>query len=453
MLDDGHDHELEKQDHLCTVALSEMNDRPPSVDALARSIAHTGLPHPLLVDAAREAIAQGDPSMAEQIAGEIGARLLVPVINATGVIAHTNLGRAPIAHSQSARAQNLEFDLRTGQRGSRQAGIGKLMARLCGAEDAIVVNNNAAAIVLVLAALARDRDVVVSRGESVEIGGGFRIPEVMEESGARLVDVGTTNRTRVSDYRKAITRRNADVALILKVHPSNFRVEGFVEETSVRQLSELAVPIVADIGSGLLDAACPWFVDGPPAWMRDEPAARQTLADGASLVTFSTDKLMGGPQAGVIAGRASLVRTCATHPLARALRPGGLVLAALHRCALAYLSRTVESDVPFWTMALAPAHDIRTRAENVASVHPKCRVVSCESLPGAGSAPGASIASFGIEIDGDHLESLRRNTTPIIARVREGSTIIDLRSVDQSDDRIIRSALDDILSRPVTDGP
>ncbi len=422
-----------------------MTDRPPSVDALARSLAHTGLPHPLLVDASREAIARQDPSAAEGIASDIARSFLVPVVNATGVIAHTNLGRSPIAHTQTARAQNLEFDLRTGQRGSRQAGIGRLLARLCGAQDAIVVNNNAAAIMLILAAIARDREVVVSRGESVEIGGGFRVPEVMEESGARLVDVGTTNRTRVSDYRKAIHRKNADIALILKVHPSNFRVEGFVEETTVKQLSELDTPVVADIGSGLLDSSCPWFSGGPPSWLHGEPAARQTLDDGASLITFSTDKLMGGPQAGVIAGRSDLVRACASHPLARALRPGGLVLAALHNTTLAYLGRTVERDVPFWRMALASVEDIHSRATAIASVHPACRVVSCESLPGAGSTPGAAIASFAVEIDGDHLQRLREFRTPIIARVRDDKTALDVRTIDPDDDALVRSALADIL--------
>lgn len=200
---------------------------------------------------------------------------------------------------------------------------------------------------LVLAALAHDRDVVVSRGESVEIGGGFRVPEVMEQSGARLVDVGTTNRTRLGDYRKAIERKSNDVALILKVHPSNYRVEGFVEETPVDQLATLGVPVVSDIGSGLLDAACPWLSDGPPAWLNGEPAARQTLAAGADLVTFSGDKLLGGPQSGFIVGRSDLIKTCSEHPLARALRPGGLVLASLHNTMMSYLARTAQSEIPF----------------------------------------------------------------------------------------------------------
>ena len=205
------------------------------------------------------------------------------------------------------------------------------------------------------------------------------------------------------------------------------------------------MPIVADIGSGLLDAACPWFTDGPPSWLRGEPAARQTLADGAALVTFSTDKLMGGPQAGVIAGRADLVRACATHPLARALRPGGLVLASLHRTALAYLGRTVERDVPFWTMARALPDDIRKRAVHIAAVHPSCSAVACESLPGAGSTPGASIPSFAVQLEGDHLHQLRRNSVPIIARVRDDKTLLDLRTVDPADDQLVIAALSNIL--------
>ena len=331
-------------------------DRPPSVDALARGLATSGLPHPLLVDVAREAIAAGDADSAAARAEQLRRTLLQPVINATGVLLHTNLGRAPLAAAPPAPATNLELDLATGQRGSRQDHCGRLVARLCGAERAIVVNNNASAVLLVLAALARGREVVVSRGESVEIGGGFRVPEVMEQSGARLVDVGTTNRTRRADYQAALTRPGADVALILKVHPSNYRVEGFVEGTSVAEVATLdaAVPVVADIGSGLLDAACPWLADGPPAWLEGEPAARQTLAAGAALVTFSGDKLLGGPQAGVIAGRADLVAACSAHPLARALRPGALVLGALQDVLLAYLRRDAGTTVPFWRMAGLP---------------------------------------------------------------------------------------------------
>jgi L-seryl-tRNA(Ser) seleniumtransferase len=363
------------------------------------------------------------------------------VINAAGVIAHTNLGRSPVAHSQSARAQNLEFDLRTGQRGSRQAGIGQLVARACGAESAMVVNNNAAGVMLVLAALAHGRDVAVSRGESVEIGGGFRVPEVMEQSGARLLDVGTTNRTRLADYRKAIDKKSTDVALVLKVHPSNYRVEGFVEETLVDQLSTLGVTVVSDIGSGLLDAACPWLSDGPPSWLNGEPAAKQTLAAGADLVTFSGDKLMGGPQSGFIVGRRDLVDACAAHPLARALRPGGLVLSSLHNTLLSYLARTAQNDIPFWRMATTSVDTLRTRAQSIVTESGVGQVVDCESLPGAGSAPGITINSVGVSIDGDHLVALRNCQPPIIARVKDHSTILDLRTVDPSDDAVLIEAL------------
>jgi L-seryl-tRNA(Ser) seleniumtransferase len=420
----------------------DASTRPPSVDALARSLAAgSRLPHPLLVDVARQAIAAGEPGSAPLLARALERTLLTPVVNATGVLAHTNLGRAPFSVDVAARATTVELDLATGGRGSRQAGIGTLFARLCGAEAAMVVNNNAAAVLLVVAALATGRDVLVSRGESVEIGGGFRVPEVMAQSGARLVDVGTTNRTRRADYRQAMARPGADPALVLKVHPSNYRIEGFVEDTPVDQLATLGVPVVADIGSGLLDAATPWLADGPPAWLAGEPAARQTLAAGASLVTFSADKLLGGPQAGIIAGSAELVRACGAHPLARALRPGGLVLAALTDLALCYLDRRAGREVPFWRMATTPTAELRRRAEAVVAAAGCGRVVATEALPGAGSAPGVTIDSCGVELDGDHLVALRRGEPPVIARVHEGRTVLDLRSVEPADDAIIVEAL------------
>ena len=285
-------------------------DRPPSVDTLARSLTGSGLPHPILVDIARAAIADGDVDGAPARAEAFRRTLLTDVINATGVLLHTNLGRAPLQHHQAASAQTVEFDLATGERGSRQAAVGRLVARLCDAESAMVVNNNAAAVLLVLAALAAGRDVPVSRGESVEIGGSFRVPEVMEQSGCRLLDVGTTNRTRLADYERAVERSDTDVAMVLKVHPSNYRVGGFVEETSIAELATLPVPVVADIGSGLLDANVPWLKGAPPAWLAGEPAAVQSIADGADLVTFSGDKLLGGPQAGIIVGRRELVERC-----------------------------------------------------------------------------------------------------------------------------------------------
>ena len=419
--------------------------RPPSVDKLARSLNSSGLPHPICVDVARAAIEAGDPDSAARRADEFRRTLLTPVVNATGVLLHTNLGRAPLAHHQDASAQTVEFNLDTGQRGSRQAAVGQLYARLCGAEAAMVVNNNAAAVLLVVAALATGKDVPVSRGESVEIGGSFRVPEVIEQSGARLVDVGTTNRTRLRDYEAAITRANVDAAMVLKVHPSNYRVEGFVEETSIADLATLDVPVVADIGSGLIDATVPWMKGAPPAWLAGEPAAVQAIADGADLITFSADKLLGGPQAGIIAGRADLVERCLQHPLARALRPGGLVLAALQRIALIYLDRQAGTEIPFWKMVGTPLVALEERAaavvEAIVAVHPSARVERTEALPGAGSAPGVTMPSVGVVIDGDLLEQLRRHDTPVIARSRDDRTSLDFRSVDPADDVTIVAAL------------
>ena len=436
--------------------------RPPSVDALARSLAATGLPHAICVDIARGAIDDDAVESAAARAEAFSLSLLTRVVNATGVLLHTNLGRAPFAHAQPAAAQTVEFDLLTGRRGSRQAGVGRLFALLCGADDAMVVNNNASAVLLVVAALAAGRDVPVSRGESVEIGGAFRVPDVIEQSGARLVDVGTTNRTRLSDYERAIDRSDVDAAMILKIHPSNYRVEGFVEDTPIASLAGAArlagIPLVADIGSGLVDANCPWLPGAPPAWLAGEPAAVQSLADGADLVMFSGDKLLGGPQAGIIVGRADLIERCKRHPLARALRPGGLVLAALQDLALAYLRKEAASEVPFWRMVAAPVDTLRDRAERIlagldaidavdAPDASGARAIAMEAVPGAGSAPGVTMASFGLAVAGDHLGALRRNDPPVIARTRDDLTLLDLRSVDPDDDAAIASALRAIGAR------
>jgi L-seryl-tRNA(Ser) seleniumtransferase len=404
------------------------------VDVLARSLAATGLPHALLVEVARESIAAGDWHGAAGRAEALERSLLQPVINATGVLLHTNLGRAPLAHTQTGRPLNLELDLDTGRRGSRQQAVGGLLAKLCGAEAAVVVNNNAGAVLLVLAALAAGRDVPVARGESVEIGGGFRVPEVMAQSGVHLVDVGTTNRTRLDDYRRVLT---AATALVLKVHPSNYRIDGFTEDTSVAELATLGVPVVVDIGSGLVDAACPWLPGGPPAWLAGEPAARQSLGAGAGLVTFSADKLLGGPQAGVIAGRRDLVEACARHPLMRALRPGALVMSALQEVVLAYLRRDVVDLVPFWRMATLGVGSLEARARALGVGQP----VPMHSLPGAGSLPGVTVESYGVAMPGDHADALRRHRPPIVARVREQTTFVDLRTVDPSDDGVVAAAL------------
>ncbi len=421
--------------------------RPPSVDAIARDLADVDLPHPLLVDAAREAIAAGDPASARARAESVAGALLRPVVNATGVLLHTNLGRAPLAApatplrgplgpggpSRGGRYTNLEFDLAGGRRGSRSTHAASLLARAAGAEAALVVNNNAAAVVLVLAALARDRSVLVSRGELVEIGGGFRIPEVMAQSGCRLVEVGTTNRTRVGDYRSAL---DDEVALVLKVHQSNYRIVGFTEEVGVEALAGLGPPVVADIGSGLLDATTPWLSGPPPAWLAGEPAARQTLAAGAGVVTFSGDKLLGGPQAGIIAGRADLVGACARHPLNRALRPGGLVLAALQETALAYLRRDGDA-IPFWRMASTPVEVLRARATALGVGEVRDTV----AVAGGGSVPGEEMASVGVAVPGDVAAALRADDPPVVARIHEGSTVCDLRTVDPSDDPLLAEAL------------
>jgi len=401
-------------------------ERPPSVDALARSLAATGLPHPMLVDIAREAIASGDVESAPARAATAARRLLGPVVNATGVLLHTNLGRAPLAVTADATYTNLELDLTTGQRGSRQDRVGPLLARACGAEAAIVVNNGAAAVLLALAALAGEGGrVAVSRGELIEIGGGFRIPDVLASSGAQLVEVGTTNRTRVADFQRA-----GDLALAMKVHPSNYRLTGFTETVSTRALCDgVKAPVLVDIGSGLLDAATPWLASGPPSWLTGEPAARQTLADGAALVTFSGDKLLGGPQAGILAGRADLVAACARHPLARALRPGSLVLSALQAVALAYLRRDGDA-IPLWRMATIPVDALRARAEAMGVG----KVVDCRSVTGGGTLPGVEIPSCGVAVEGDVLMSLRDAEPPIIARVEDDATICDLRTVDPAQD-------------------
>ncbi len=420
--------------------------RPPSVDQLARDLAPSGLPHPVAVEVARQVIADDAVASAPEAARARRRRMLTPVLNASGVLLHTNLGRAPVGHTQHAGYANLELDLETGRRGSRQRAVGDLLATACGAEAAMVVNNCASAVLLALAALAPDGPVAVSRGELVEIGGAFRVPDVMAQSGATLVEVGTTNRTRTADYRRAV--EDQGVATVLKVHQSNYRIVGFTEETSVRQLASVGVPVLADIGSGLLDAACPWLDGPPPPWLADEPAARQTLADGADLIMFSGDKLFGGPQAGIIAGSAELVGRCGRHPLARALRPGGLVLAALQATTLAYLRRDGEA-IPFWRMAARPLDGLRRRAEAVVegvaaaigATAGRLEVVDSEAVPGGGTLPTVTMPSVGVAAAGDLSRALRDRDRPVIARVAEATTICDLRTIEPEDDPDLVAAL------------
>jgi L-seryl-tRNA(Ser) seleniumtransferase len=400
------------------------------------------LPHALLVDVARQAIAAATEAGCIESVGELAAagalaathRLLQPVVNATGVLLHTNLGRAPLAVSHPARYSNVEFDLLAGTRGDRSGHAAGLLAKACGAEAALVVNNGAAAIFLAITALAAGREVVVSRGELVEIGGGFRVPDLITASGARLAEVGTTNKTRYRDYERVIS---PDTALMLKVHTSNFRITGFTESTGVDELTRSGIPVVVDLGSGLLDASCPWLASGPPPWLSGEPAVRQTLAAGAALVTFSGDKLLGGPQAGIIAGARDLIDSCRRHPLARALRPGGLVLEALQDVALSYLRRDAGETIPLWQMATAPVDELRRRADAIGAGP----VVECLSVVGGGTLPGVGISSAAISVQGDVTARLRRSSPPVVARVEDGRTICDLRTVFPDQDPILAKAL------------
>ena len=430
------------------LATEPRSGRPPSVDRLARSLAPSGLPHAICVELARDAIRTGQVDTAPDLARQRSRQLLTPVINATGTLLHTNLGRAPVQLSSAATFANVELDLATGNRGSRQRTIGDTAALACGAEAALVVNNCAAGLMLVLAGLAGGRGAAVSRGELVEIGGAFRVPDVMKQSGAQLVEVGTTNRTRLADFAAAFTV--ADIALVLSVHQSNYKITGFSEQTGVAELATLGVPVVADIGSGLLDAGCPWLDGPPPAWLAEEPAARQTLEAGADLVIFSGDKLLGGPQAGIIAGRADLVERCAKHPLARALRPGGLVIEALQQTLLSYLERDGDS-IPFWKMANESQRSVRARAQAVADevndlADGAVKVIDTDAVPGGGTLPGRTIASAGIAVNRDISAALRNRDFPIIARVQDGRTICDLRTIDQSQQSELVSALSQILN-------
>jgi L-seryl-tRNA(Ser) seleniumtransferase len=361
---------------------------------------------------------------------------LTPVINATGVLLHTNLGRAPlpgsairaIARTASGYA-DLEVDRISGVRGRRSGRAELLLASLTEAEDALVVNNCAAAVVLTLAALAKGRSVLASRGELIEIGGGFRIPDIMKASGARLVEVGTTNRTRLADYRNALDDRSA---AILKVHPSNYRVVGFTAEVSAKDLGALArkneIPFIYDVGSGLLDHERSF----PGA----EPTVRGALADGAVLVTCSADKLLGGPQAGCIVGRAGLIGRLRKHPLARAMRVDKLQIAALE--ATLRLHATGRHDeVPVHAMMHAGDEQLANRAHRLArSIGGDlegAHVVRCESVVGGGSLPGLALPSWGVRMKAPDPPAfaarLRSGSPSVFCRVEDGNVLLDVRTV------------------------
>jgi L-seryl-tRNA(Ser) seleniumtransferase len=374
---------------------------------------------------------------------------LRPVINATGVIIHTNLGRAPLSAAAIARVaeigsgySNLEYDLDAGARGRRDLHAEQLICRLTGAEAACVVNNNAAATLLTLAALAAGREVLVSRGELVEIGGGFRVPDVMAQSGASLREVGTTNRTRAADYAAAISDRTA---LILRVHPSNFKIVGFTERPTVRELAALGdrfkIPLVDDLGSGYLGAE--------NAALRDEPAVASTLAEGAAVVMFSGDKLLGGPQAGIIAGRRDLIDRIRRHPLMRALRVDKMTYAALEATLQAHAAGRT-ADVPVAAMLALPAGDVGTRAERIAqgiSGDLSASIVDGMSTIGGGSAPGATLPTRLLRLAHARLsaaaleERLRTLDPPVIARIEDDHVVIDLRTVLPQQDGLLAQLL------------
>jgi len=410
-----------------------------------------------VVDAARDRVGEGLEVAPDDVIADargrarlVSRRMLRPVLNATGVIVHTNLGRVPLGTADLEAAariasgySNLEYRLDEGQRGSRHEHAGSLLALACGAESGIVVNNNAAAVLLALGAIARDREVIVSRGELVEIGGGFRVPEIMAESGCRLVEVGTTNRTRLGDYEAAIT---PDTALLLKVHASNYRMVGFTETTPVAALAALGPPVMVDAGSGLLDDRTPWL-EQRPTWLADEPGIRQAVDDGADLVTFSGDKLLGGPQAGIILGRADLVDRITRHPLARAVRADKLTLAALQHVALAYL-QDEAARLPLWRMATATVDELRIRAERIAKEIPGAKVVDSDAVAGGGSLPGFTIPSVGVAVEVDDLDralaDLHRND--VVARIVDGAILADVRTVEPSDDAALTEALRDAVA-------
>lgn len=367
------------------------------------------------------------------------------VLNATGVIIHTNLGRAPLSQAavnaihEAAGYCDLEYDLATGSRGSRGARVDPLVADVTGADDGMAVNNAAAALVLVLAVLAAGREVLVSRGELVEIGGSFRLPEIMAASGARLVEVGTTNRTRASDYRQG-----SCVALLLKVHPSNYRITGFTEAPSVAELAEIArergVPLVHDVGSGLL-------ADVRDPWLAGEPSLRGSLEAGADLVLCSGDKLLGGPQAGLLAGRADLVDACRRHPLARALRLDKLRIAALVETLEAHM-RGQEEHLPVWEMLRADPDRLRSRAKELAELVGGV-VVDGSTLVGGGSAPGAAVPTPLVRVDcpaPDALAAaLRAGSPPVITRVADGALWFDLRTVEEDMDELLFDSVTVVL--------
>jgi L-seryl-tRNA(Ser) seleniumtransferase len=362
------------------------------------------------------------------------ATTLLPVINATGVVLHTNLGRAPLSDAArdaviaAAGYVDVEYDLATGRRARRGRGaLAALRHAVPTAGDALIVNNGAAALVLATTALAAGREVVISRGEMVEIGDGFRLPDLIESTGARLREVGTTNRVHLDDYAAAI---GPQTGCVLKVHPSNFRVQGFTSSVPVRDLARLSVPVVADVGSGLLT---------PHPLLPDEPDIATALADGASIVTASGDKLLGGPQAGLLLGDAQLVERLRRHPLARAMRVDKLTLAAIEA--------TIDGpDTPTWQALLADPEALRARCAVLAEAVGGTVVASAGAV-GGGGAPGVELPGHAVALPAEFAEALRAGRPPVISRIEQDRCLLDLRCVPESDDAALREAVLSVVRR------
>ena len=409
------------------------------------------------LETARAAVAEGRPppsedQLVESVLGLAEALFrpsLRPVINATGVIIHTNLGRAPLSEDAIAAMaavsrgySNLEFDLEAGERGSRFVHLEGVLKQLTGAEAAIAVNNNASALLLTLSALARDREVIVSRGQAVEIGGGFRIPEVMRQSGARLVEVGTTNRTYLRDYEEAIS---PETVAIMRVHASNFRIVGFTETPGIREVGRLAhehgLLLLDDLGSGCL-------IDTAQFGLAPEPMVQDSIAAGADLTMFSGDKLLGGPQAGIIVGRSDLVETLRRHPLARAVRMDKGSVAALTATLLHYLRGEALEKLPVWRMIAEPLAAVRRRARRWArAIGPTANVVDGRSMIGGGSLPEESLPTALVAVPGDGAyvsdlaRRLRLGEPPVVARIDSDALLLDPRTVLPREEAALLRAL------------
>ena len=431
----------------------------PAVHDLAAAL---DAPHTLAVAAARRAIEErraailaGEPAdgdlvpRARELLAELERASLRRVVNATGVILHTNLGRAPLGTSAreavSSAAEgysNLELDLDSGERGSRHAHVEGLLCELTGAEAAIVVNNGAGAVLLAAAALAGPgRAIVVARGQLVEIGGGFRIPEVIVQSGARLIEVGTTNRTRLGDYERALRSAGDEVGAIMRVHQSNFRTVGFVEDVPVEALCELGVPVIDDIGSG-------WLASQPALFGEvEEPLLRTSVAAGASLVCCSGDKLLGGPQAGLIVGRREAVASARRHPLARALRIDKLSLAALEATLRLYRDpeRAVR-EIPVLAMLAADEETLTARAGRLAAqIGAPARLLRGVARVGGGALPLLELEGPAVALEGEPealARALRGHDPPVIARIHDGQVLLDPRTLSDEEVPIVARAVE-----------